>query len=268
MARACPLTKALLVLLVVRLAAAPDPAWPAQGRVGVSRAHIVARYPHDVHAFTQGLLYYNGYLYESTGLHGRSSVRRVAVGSGRVLARSAVPAEFFGEGLARVGNRLFQLTWQAGVAFVYALPGLRRIGRRHYRGQGWGLTWDGRHLIMSDGSSILRFVDPDTFAVERRLQVTRAGRPVDRLNELEYFCGAIWANVRYADSIVRIDPRSGSVTAVLDASPLRRALPAPDAAGVLNGIAWDEQGRRLFVTGKNWPLVFAIRPPQCARQER
>lgn len=254
-----------VIVLLCCLAAGPITAC-AQDDVPAYTAKILAQHPHDPNAFTQGLLYFSGYLYESTGLHGQSSLRRVDAASGRVLARTTVPADFFGEGLARVGERLFQLTWKAGVAFVYALPDMKRIGRRHYRGQGWGLAWDGHHLIMSDGSATLRFLDPDSFAVERRLQVTQHGQSLSKINELEYFCGALWANIRYSDTIVRIDPRSGAVTATLDARPLRRALPTSAQAGVLNGIAWDEQHRRLFLTGKNWPLLFQVRLPwRCDR---
>lgn len=243
------------------------PAVLASGHVPTYTAHVVARHAHDPSAFTQGLLYYQGHLYESTGLYGQSSVRRVAVASGQVLTRTALPNDLFGEGLARVGKRLFQLTWKKGVALVYSLPNLRLIGQRYYHGQGWGLTWNGRQLIMSDGSATLRFVDPDNFAVKRRLHVTYKGRPVDKLNELEYFCGAIWANIRYSDTIVRIDPVSGVVVATLDATPLRLALPEPDEAGVLNGIAWDQQKQRLFVTGKNWSVLFEIRSPWACDQQ-
>lgn len=246
-----------LLLLIGCLCACP--ALASGGNVVVTRAQVVARLPHDVDAFTQGLLYHQGYFYESTGLHGRSSLRRVAVDSGRILARIPLAAHYFGEGLARVGKRLFQLTWKAGVAFVYALPELERIGRWHYPGQGWGLTWDGRHLIMSDGSATLRFIDANTFRLEHRLAVTRAGQPVKNLNELAYVRGEIWANVRYRDHIIRIDADSGRVIGVIKLGHLRQQLPA--TAGVLNGIAWDAAGQRLFITGKNWPAIFQIRVP-------
>lgn len=239
---------------------APVPASAAHDGIVACRAQVVARYPHDAAAFTQGLLYYDGYLYESTGLFGRSSVRRVGLASGRVWARNRLRRRYFGEGLARVGQRLVQLTWKAGVAFVYALPGLERIDVIRYPGQGWGLTWNGSHLIMSDGSAVLRFVEPHSFRVQRRLKVTRAGvGPVDSINELEYIRGRIWANVRHRDKIIRIDPDTGRVTGVIAAGHLRKRL--PETAGVLNGIAWDAAGQRLFITGKNWPAVFQIRVP-------
>src|SRR5699024_6803249 len=161
-------------------------------------ADVVASYPHDANAFTQGLLYLDGQLYESTGLHGASSLRRVRLVDGMVLAQHRLPTRLFGEGLARVGQRLYQLTWKAGVVRVYALPDLRPLGRHSYAGQGWGLAWDGEHLIMSDGSATLRFVTPDPFTVSHELTVTYRGTPVSRLNELAYFCGAIWANIRFA----------------------------------------------------------------------
>lgn len=231
-------------------------------------ALVVDRYPHDAQAFTQGLLYFQGTLYESTGLHGQSMLRRVRLDNGRVEARVALPDRLFGEGLARVGQRLYQLTWKAGVALVYSLPDLRLMGHRNYSGQGWGLTWDGRHLIMSDGSATLRFINPDDFSVDRTLTVTNDQRPMARLNELEYFCDAIWANVRYADVILRIDPGNGAVTAVLDAAPLRQALPEPANAGVLNGIAWNPDRQRLLVTGKNWPLLFAVALPWACKPKQ
>lgn len=238
----------------------------ADAHISARTVEITARHTHDASAFTQGLLYYNGFLYESTGLYGQSSLRRIAIKSGRIQAYRSLPDTLFGEGLARVGDRLFQLTWKAGVALVYSIDDLGLVDRRHYRGQGWGLTWDGEYLVMSDGSAILRFLDPDSFAVDRKITVTFRGQSVDNLNELEYICGAIWANIRYSDTIIRIDPTSGTVTGRLDASPVRQALPSPENAGVLNGIAWDRNNRRLFITGKNWPFVFQIRMPWPCEQ--
>lgn len=247
-----------------------NPAWAAT-TAGYEPTHVanpVARYRHDPQAFTQGLLYFDGMLYESTGLYGKSSLRRVLVDSGHITHRVDLPQRLFGEGLARVGQRLYQLTWKAGVALVYALPDLRLLGRRHYPGQGWGLTWDGRHLIMSDGSATLRYLNPEDFSVDHRVRVTYRDAPVARLNELEYFCGALWANIRYADVIVRIDPDTGGVTAVLDAAPLRQALPEPASAGVLNGMAWNPQRQRLLVTGKNWPAMFALSLPWACKSQQ
>lgn len=247
--------KVLVSLLLLALFACPVLA----ASPTTTRAQVVAQLPHDATAFTQGLLYYRGYLYESTGLHGRSSLRRVDIGSGQVVMQIPLARHYFGEGLARIGQHLFQLTWKAGVAFVYALPHMRRIGRFHYTGQGWGLTADGSHLIMSDGSATLRFINPDTFRVEHRLRVTRNGHPVTNINELAYVRGEIWANVRYRDYIIRIDADTGRVVGLIQAGHLRSRL--PDSAGVLNGIAWDPVGQRLFITGKNWPVLFRIRVP-------
>ncbi len=227
----------------------------------VERAEIVASYPHDGGASTQGLIFAGGALYESTGQYGDSTLRRVALDTGDVLARVVLDESYFGEGLARVGDRLIQLTWKAGVGFVYDRETLARVDTVHYVGEGWGLTYDGRQLIMSDGSATLRFLDPETFEVERRLGVTLRGEPLDQLNELEYIDGEIWANVWHSDDIVRIDPDSGRVTGIVKAGHLRERLPTGSTAGVLNGIAWDAAGQRLFVTGKNWPRLFEIRYP-------
>lgn len=253
-------------LLAAAALAATTPVYAASF-APVRVADAVASYPHDVAAFTQGLLYFRGRLYESTGLHDASSLRRVRLADGKVLTRRELPAHLFGEGLARVGHYLYQLTWKAGVARVHALPDMRLLRRYRYRGQGWGLTWDGEHLVMSDGSATLRFITPDDFVSERELTVTYHGAPVPRLNELAYFCGAIWANIRYADVIVRIDPASGVIIGSINATSLRDALPDPAAAGVLNGIAWNPDTQRILVTGKNWPLLFAIRMPwPCPQQ--
>ena len=249
-------------LLIVAAALACTGSAPAAGAsISVTQAHVVARYPHDARAFTQGLLYAAGALYESTGLYGQSSLRRVTLTDGGIEAQSRLPRRYFGEGLARVGARLIQLTWKSGVAFVYDLATLERVRTLHYHGEGWGLAWNGRQLIMSDGSDTLRFIAADTFRTQRRLQVTRSGQPVENINELEYINGEIWANVRYSDNIIRIDPGSGAVTGIVETGHLRRQLPA--SAGVLNGIAWDMDNKRLFITGKNWPALFQIHLPDA-----
>lgn len=215
--------------------------------------------PHDPGAFTQGLIFYRDAFYESTGEHGASRLRRVDPASGRVLQQTQLPARFFGEGLARVGNRLYWLTWKSGRAFVFDARTFEQLDVLRYAGQGWGLTWNGTHLIMSDGSATLRFLDAADFSVVSTLHVRDNGQPIDNLNELEYIDGAIWANVWYSDRILRIDPVTGDVLESLDASGLRAALPDnADRAGVLNGIAWDADNERLFVTGKNWPRIFQI----------
>lgn len=221
---------------------------------------IVEIYPHDAAAFTQGLTVHEGRLYEGTGQYGRSSVRLVDLETGRVERSVALERAYFGEGIAILGDRLFQLTWQNGVGFVYDVETFERIGTFDYEGEGWGLTHDGSHLIMSDGSATLRFLDPDDFSVTATLQVTDNGLPVTRLNELEYIDGEIWANVWYDDRIARISPESGEVLAWADLSGLypQNLRLADD---VLNGIAWDPVAERLFVTGKNWPQIFELQPP-------
>lgn len=235
------------------------------------RTTIVAQYPHDPAAFTQGLLVSNGVLFESTGEYGHSSVRRVDLESGRVLQSTALDDTYFGEGLTLAQGRLFQLTWKAGIAFVYDPDSLERIGRFDYRGQGWGLTWNGERLIMSDGSATLRLLDPSDFRVTGRIRVTEDGRPLRRLNELEYVDGAILANVWFEDRVVRIEPDTGRVTASIDAAALRAALPEDsDDINALNGIAWDAQRRRLYLTGKNWPRLFEVawppKPPAATHE--
>lgn len=221
---------------------------------------IVKTYPHDPKAFTEGLLFTDGFLYESTGLNGRSSLRKVDLKTGRVLKEYDLPAKYFGEGLALWDGSLIQLTWHAGIAFQYGLHGFALERQFRYSGQGWGLTANKRSLIMSNGSSRLLFLDPATFAVKRTLRVLDRGRPIRLLNELEYIRGKIFANVWHDDHIAVISPRTGAVIGWLDLSPLRRELP-PSAID-LNGIAYDAQNGTILVTGKLWPLLFEIEVPE------
>jgi glutaminyl-peptide cyclotransferase len=221
---------------------------------------VVHTYPHDSGAFTQGLVYVDGHLYESTGLNGRSSVRMVDLYTGKVLQKFDLPASYFAEGLTDWGSTLVQLTWRAQKGFVYDRFSFSQLRTFPYQGEGWGLTHDDKQLIMSDGSSYLRFLDPKTFRETRRIRVTdEAGRPVENLNELEYVRGEIYANVWQTDTIVRISPKTGKVLGKIDLSTIidKRELGNPDA--VLNGIAYDAAGNRLFVTGKLWPKLFEIR---------
>ncbi len=221
---------------------------------------IVRVYPHDPNAFTQGLVYVDGHLYESTGLNGRSSLRMVDLQTGRVLQHHELPAEYFGEGLTNWGANLVQLTWKAGTALVYDRFSFALERTLHYPGEGWGLTQDGRNFIMSDGSPVLRFLDPRNFREIRRLAVLdENGHPVPDLNELEYVHGEIYANVWNTDRIARISPRTGKVLGWIDLSGLmdKGLLSDPDA--VLNGIAYDSRFDRLFVTGKLWPKLFEIK---------
>jgi len=221
--------------------------------------HVVNAWPHDRQAFTQGLVFLNGRLFESTGLNGESSLREVDLTSGRVLRKVDVPAQYFAEGLAILGGKAFQLTWQDQRAFVYDRETFRLEKEFSYTGEGWGLTTDGRWLVMSDGSSQIRFLDPTTFAVTRSILVTHGGLPVPRLNELEWIKGEIFANVWQTDVVVRIDPHGGNVTGVIDFTGLLPPQDRDASTDVLNGIAYDAARDRLFVTGKRWPKIFEVR---------
>ncbi len=227
---------------------------PAPRRLAV---RVVAVYPHDPEAFTQGLVWHRGALYESTGLYGSSTLRRVDLATGAVERRVDLPARLFGEGLALVGARLVQLTWQEGLALSWDVERFEPRGERRYQGEGWGLCYDGRRLVMSDGSGRLTFRDPESFAVIGELAVTVDGRPAERLNELECVGGEIWANVWGSGDVLRIDAASGRVTAVADASgllsPLERA-----GTDVLNGIAHRPETGTFLLTGKLWPKLFEV----------
>ncbi|HET9409960.1 MAG TPA: glutaminyl-peptide cyclotransferase [Candidatus Sulfotelmatobacter sp.] len=221
---------------------------------------IIHSYPHDPDAFTQGLIYVDGHLYESTGRHGKSTLRMVDLTTGKILQKYDLSAEYFGEGLTDWGSNLIQLTWQSHIGFVYDRFSFSQVGTLHYEGEGWGITHDAKQLIMSDGTSYLRFLDPKSFRVIRRLRVTDdSGRPVEKLNELEYIKGEIYANIWQTDRIARISPQSGKVLGWIDLSGIidKRELSGSDA--VLNGIAYDTVGDRLFVTGKLWPKLFEIK---------
>jgi glutamine cyclotransferase len=227
---------------------------------------VVRTYPHDSQAYTQGLLYEGGYLYESTGLNGRSTLRMVDLESGRVLQRADVPPQYFAEGLASWGSTLIQLTWQSHVAFVYDRFSFRLLHTFSYEGEGWGLTQDGKNLILSDGTATLRLFDPSTFREVRHIVVKDHGSQVTQLNELEYVHGEIYANVWHTDRIARISPANGRVLGWIDLSGLLPANQRSDPEAVLNGIAWDSVHDRLFVTGKLWPKLFEIKiVPESAK---
>lgn len=234
------------------------PAAATRQKLHVLVPSVVARYPHDTEAFTEGLVWHRGALYESVGLEGRSDVRRIDLRSGKPVARAPIPATQFGEGLAAWGDELISLTWHDGVAHRWSAPALKPLGTVRYAGEGWGLTADGAGLIRSDGSATLTFHDPRTMAERRRLLVTLNDRPVTQINELEMWEGSILANVWHTPYLLRIDPASGKVTAVVDLSALVAEVGARDPEAVANGIAWDPEGRRLFVTGKRWPTLFEI----------
>ncbi len=220
---------------------------------------VIRSYPHDRQAFTQGLIYLDGHLYESTGLEGRSSLRMVDLETGRILAFKDVPTQYFAEGLTNWSSTLIQLTWQNHVALVYDRATFKFIRSFHYDGEGWGLTQDGKSLILSDGSPNLRFFDPATFKEIRRITVKDHGTPVTQLNELEYIHGQIYANIWHSDRIARISPTTGTVLGWIDLTGLLPAAEHSTAEAVLNGIAYDAAHDRLFVTGKLWPRIFEIK---------
>jgi glutamine cyclotransferase len=226
--------------------------------VPVAGYQIVRSFPHDPQAFTQGLVYHDGFLYEGTGLNGKSSIRKVRLENGEVVQIQPIESRYFGEGIAIHGKQLIQLTWQTEVGFVYDLATFQRQGTFTYKGEGWGLTADGGRLIMSDGTEWLRFIDPDTLKETGRVPVKENGRPVTQVNELEMVKGELYANVWGTDRIARISPKTGELLGWID---LRGLLSPRESSGVdvLNGIAYDAKGDRLFVTGKLWPRVFEIK---------
>jgi len=251
------LRRILHLALILCLAATLIAAHPAPRTDSYQIRHT---YPHDSNAFTQGLIYVDGHLYESTGLNGKSSLRMVDLNTGAVLQKYDLPAEYFGEGLTEWGSTLIQLTWKAHTAFVYDRFSFSVLRTFEYPGEGWGLTHDSTQLILSDGTSFLRFLDPKSFRETRRIRVVdQTGRAVDNLNELEFVHGEIYANVWHADKIARISPQTGKVLAWIDLSGIidPRELHGGDA--VLNGIAYDAAADRLFITGKLWPKLFEIK---------
>jgi glutaminyl-peptide cyclotransferase len=250
------------VVIAAVFVAASVMAPAAQRRQPASAAvtgyHIVKIYPHDPAAFTQGLVFLDGIFYEGTGLKGRSSIRKVKLESGEVLKIQNLDAQYFGEGIAVVGDELIQLTWQSGIGFVYDKNSFERKRTFTYTGEGWGLTYDGTRLIMSDGTPSIRFLDPKTLKETGRLDVKDGRLPVDDINELEMVKGELFANIWSSDRIARIDPKTGQVIGWID---LTGILDPRDRVNidVLNGIAYDAAGDRLFVTGKQWPKLFEIK---------
>jgi glutamine cyclotransferase len=220
---------------------------------------VVNVWPHDPNAFTQGLLYLDGALLESTGLNGESTLRRVELKTGQVLQQVDVPAEYFAEGLAVLNGKAFQLTWQNHKGFVYDVQNFQLEKEFELEGEGWGLTTDGRSLVSSDGTDHIRFLNPTTFAVERVIQVRYQGRPLANLNELEFVKGEIFANIWGSDWMARIDPSSGQVIGLIDFRGLWPASERRDQGNVLNGIAYDAAADRILVTGKRWPKLFEVR---------
>lgn len=261
------MTRLPLAILLAILAACGGPATTAQTPPAAPPAaaepqiydyRIVHTYPHDPNAFTEGLFFRDGQLYESTGLSGRSTIRRVRLADGRVLQSVALPPGPFGEGIVDWGDQIVSLTWQGGVGYRWDRRSLRKLGEWPYPGEGWALTRNDREIFMSDGTPQLRVLDPATLAERRRIDVTLRGQALQRINELEWVDGAILANVWMTPDIVRIDPASGRVTAIVDLRPLAAENARGNEDAVLNGIAWDARGRRLFVTGKDWPHLYEI----------
>ncbi|HUF05433.1 MAG TPA: glutaminyl-peptide cyclotransferase [Aridibacter sp.] len=227
---------------------------------------IIKSYKHDKNAFTQGLFFHNGFLYESTGQYGSSSLRKVEIETGKVLQKYDVPREFFAEGIALLDGKIYQLTWQAGIGFVYDLNGFKLLREFRYSGEGWGLTTDGKMLYHSDGTHVIRVVDPERYQTVKTIVVNdENGRPLMSINELEWVKGEIWANIWHSDKIgkpnhiARIDPSTGKLTGWIDLGSISPDDIARNAENTLNGIAYDPEGDRIFVTGKNWEKMFEIK---------
>ncbi|HEV7903530.1 MAG TPA: glutaminyl-peptide cyclotransferase [Pyrinomonadaceae bacterium] len=216
-------------------------------------------WPHDRRAYTQGLIFLDGILWESTGQYGSSSLRKVELKTGKVIKQIAVPSRYFAEGMTVFNNKVFQLTWQEQKGFIYDPATFQQQGEFAYKGEGWGLTHDGQSLIMSDGTNKIRFLDPQTLQTTRTISISDgAGAPVEKLNELEYIDGEIYANIWQTDRIVRIEPKSGKILGWIDLTGLLKTKDRSGEEDVLNGIAYDAAGKRLFVTGKMWPKLFEI----------
>jgi len=220
---------------------------------------IVHTFPHDPAAFTQGLAYHGGFLYEGTGLQGRSSLRKVRLETGEVVQRVELDPQFFGEGIAILKDHVVQLTWQSQTGFVYNLGDFRVLRRFSYPGEGWGLTTDGRQIFMSDGTSEIRVLDTDRLVEKRRFTVRDGSTPIEQLNELEFVEGEIFANIWQTNRIARISPQTGKVIGWIDLTGLLSPIYRLESGAVLNGIAYDSARKRLFVTGKLWPTIFEIR---------
>lgn len=226
---------------------------------GGTAFNVLYSFPHDPTAFTQGLVYRDGFLYESTGLYGNSSLRKINPFTGGVLVKVNLSAKFFGEGLTIIGDSIYQLTWRSRQGFIYDKESLQQKGSFTYFTEGWGLTDDGTSLIMSDGTEKLYFLSPKTFGITKVLSVKENGSAVDMLNELEYVEGKIYCNIWNSDDIVIVDSYSGMVERRINLGELRKRLSLPERAEVLNGIAWKSYSRTLLITGKNWSEIFEIK---------
>ena len=253
----------MLVFALAMLAEPPVAAAPAPPRVERCGYRIVKSFPHDSSSFTQGLFWHDGYLYESTGQYGRSRVARLDLDTGKAIAETKLPSNQFGEGITRWGDQIIGVTWQGGVGNRWSVKDMKPVGTFQYEGEGWGVTMVGDSLVLSDGTPDLRFFDPATMKERKRVTVRFAGRAIPMLNELETIDGQVWANVWMTDFIVRIDPATGNVASLVDLTTLKADAGASGTDSVLNGIAWDDEGKRLFVTGKNWPKLYEIALADC-----
>jgi len=219
---------------------------------------VVNTYPHDRSAFTEGLVFEDGVLYEGTGLRGYSNLRRVKLETGEILQICELPPQFFGEGVTVYGNKIIQLTWQSHIGFIYDKYSFKLLQEFNYPDEGWGIAHDGKHLIMSDGTATLHFLDPETFEEISQIEVSANNTPVTRINELEYIQGEIYANIWQTERIARIDPLTGQVIGWIDLKGILSPEDDSETVDVLNGIAYDLKNSRLFVTGKFWPKLFEI----------
>ncbi|WP_447760544.1 glutaminyl-peptide cyclotransferase [Sphingopyxis panaciterrae] len=247
------------MIFALALAMLADPPAPVE-RCGY---RIVQSYPHDATSFTQGLFWDGGHLYEGTGQYGKSRVARLDLKTGKALAQTQLPADQFGEGITRWQGQIIGLTWQNGIGHRWSIDDLKPLGNFTYAGEGWGLTMVGDSLVLSDGTSELRYLNPGTMTEQKRVTVRFGGRPVAMLNELETIDGQVWANIWMTDFIVRIDPATGDVASLVDLSGLKADAGASGDDSVLNGIAWDAKKKRLFVTGKYWPKLYEIELADC-----
>ena len=221
-------------------------------------AKIISTIPHDENSYTQGLIFHNGFIYESTGQYGESTLRKIDPQNGKILQKINIPSSFFTEGIAISDNKIFQLTWQELTCFVYDLKTFKQIGKFNYHGEGWGLTEFNSKLIMSDGSNYLKFINPANFGIEKTISVLDNSRSINNLNELEIINGEIWANIYMTDFIAIINPETGNVNGFIDCSILRASLQNNPNAEVMNGIAYDKNTNTIWLTGKNWNKIFKV----------
>ncbi len=253
-------TRLMTLMLLLGLSAS------AMAEVPVYGYRIVSRFPHNITSFTQGLEFHDGFLYEGTGRNGLSTLSKISLEDGTVLQSKRLASRYFGEGISIVEDRIYQLTWQSNVVFVYDLETFETLTSHYHPTEGWGLTWDGTSLILSDGTPTLYFIEPESFTVQRKVEVTLEGRPIRYLNELEYINGEVWANVWTTNEIVRIDPATGDIRSVVDLTGLEQETQTGEGGALLNGIAWLKDDSpdaapgsgRLFVTGKLWANLFEI----------